>query len=206
MTLADRSSRKFLTALSRNYKSSPGRWQRIHALITPLLLESNITSGAMLEIGGRKNPRNECFPQFSYTALDLDGKPHSSVAVVKADITHCPQIPDASFDFIFSLDVFEHISKPWLAASEIRRILKPGGLTFHSTLFSWRYHPCPIDYWRYTPECLIALFEPLKPLHAAFDYTERRRNILGKDKNRAPVDELGGWRENVRVNYAGLKR
>ena len=39
---------------------------------------------------------------------------------------------------------------PWLAAAEIARILKPGGLAITHTLFSWRNHPCPIDYWRFS--------------------------------------------------------
>ena len=34
---------------------------------------------------------------------------------------------DNSFDFVFSLNAFEHISRPDLALAEIRRVLRPGG-------------------------------------------------------------------------------
>jgi len=37
-------------------------------------------------------------------------------------------LPEASFDFVYSLNVMEHISKPERALSEIRRVLRPGGL------------------------------------------------------------------------------
>ena len=159
----------------------------------------------MLEVGGRMNPRDKDFPMFTYHSLDLDGAPGGVSNTMIGDLTDCPHIPDESFDFIFSFDVFEHIDKPWLAAAETQRLLRPGGVTVHSTLFSWRYHPCPIDYWRYTAEGLRSLFGDLECLHSAFDFTERRRDVRGQGGNAVAPDSFGGWRENVRVNYAGRK-
>jgi len=151
------------------------------------------------------NPRDKDFPMFNYHSLDLDGAPGGVSNTMIGDLTNCPHIPDESFDFIFSFDVFEHIDKPWLAGEETRRLLRPGGVTVHSTLFSWRYHPCPIDYFRYTAEGLKSLFGDLECLHSAFDYTERRRDVRGQGGNAMTPDSFGGWRENVRVNYAGRK-
>lgn len=192
--------------IERLHRDGPDRWQRVFNICNDALAKSGVSAGRMLEIGGRQAPRNEEFPQFLYSAMDLDpAKGSDRVDVTVGNITNCPEIPDGSFDFIFSLDVFEHIDKPWLAAQEIERILKPGGVTVHSTLFSWRYHPCPIDYWRYTPLGLASLFGGLKELHADFDWTERRRNVTGVDGNAMMPDAFGGWRENVRVNFAGHK-
>ncbi len=181
------------------------RWDRVRDLARNALSQAGLSGGAMLEIGGRLNPRNADFPEFAYQALDLEDAPGAGVEVTTGDITNCPQIPDESYDFIFSFDVFEHIDKPWLAASEITRLLRPGGVTMHSTLFSWRYHPCPIDYWRYSAEGLKSLFEGLDCLHSDFDFAERRRDIRGRNRNAVTPDAFGGWRENVRVNYAGMK-
>lgn len=189
-----------------DYKAAPGRWPRVQKIALEALDNAGVASGRMLEIGGRANPRKDAFPKFEYSAMDLAGHPESSVHVEVGDITDCPHIPDESFDFIFSFDVFEHINRPWLAGSEITRLLRPGGVTVHSTLFSWRYHPCPGDYFRYTPEGLKMLFPDLICLSKDFDYTERRRNIIGMGGNRMTPDKLGGWRENVRVHYAGMKR
>ncbi len=190
----------------QHYKSAPDRWVRIKAITDKVLADAGLAEGKLLEIGGRFNPRNQEFPGFDYTALDLKKAPgKDGVAVLAGDITNCPHLPDASFDFILSVDVFEHIATPWLAGQEIVRLLRPGGVTVHSTLFAWRYHPCPIDYWRYSPAGLASLFEGLTTLHADFDHTERRRNMLGRDGNAIEPDALGGWRENVRVTYAGQK-
>ncbi|MGR3607285.1 MAG: class I SAM-dependent methyltransferase [Sulfitobacter sp.] len=191
------------------WEGEKGRWDRVATVAMTALQQAGLNSGRMLEIGGRLNPRNKNFPEFDYTALDLAEAPRASgqkqVEVTLGNITDCPHIGDASFDFIFSLDVFEHIDRPWLAAKEIQRLLKPGGVTVHSTLFSWRYHPCPIDYWRYSAEGLKSLFDGLECLHADFDFTERRRDLRGRDGNMIECDALGGWRENVRVHYAGRK-
>ncbi len=195
-----------LKALEEKWQKATPRWDRVRNVALDALKAGSVTEGRMLEIGGRLNPRNKDFPQFDYHALDFENAPGAEgVTVMTGDITNCPHIPDNSFDFILSFDVFEHIDRPWLAAAEIRRLLRPGGVTVHSTLFSWRYHPCPIDYWRYTAEGLKSLFD-LECLHSSFDYSERRRDVRGQGKNAMPPDALGGWRENVRVHYAGIKR
>ncbi|MDJ0826665.1 MAG: methyltransferase domain-containing protein [Rhodobacter sp.] len=195
-----------LEALAKEWSDGPLRWERVKKVASDALASANLRGGKMLEIGGRRNPRDKAFPGFEYYALDLDGAPGAKTKVMVGDITECPQIESESIDFIFSLDVFEHIAKPWLAGAEIQRILRPGGVTVHSTLFSWRYHPCPIDYWRYSAEGLRSLFPDLLCLYSDFDAAERRRDIRGKDGNKVEIDALGGWRENVRVHYAGLKR
>lgn len=187
------------------WKRGKSRWPRVQQMTMEALTKGGLAGGDMLEVGGRMNPRDKDFPMFNYHSLDLDGAPGGVSNTMIGDLTNCPHIPDESFDFIFSFDVFEHIDKPWLAAAETQRLLRPGGITVHSTLFAWRYHPCPIDYWRYTAEGLKSLFGDLECLHSAFDFTERRRDVRGQGGNAVTPDAFGGWRENVRVNYAGQK-
>jgi SAM-dependent methyltransferase len=40
--------------------------------------------------------------------------------------------PDASFDFVYSFSVFEHIDRPQEAVKEIARVLRPGGVCYIS--------------------------------------------------------------------------
>lgn len=188
--------------LERYHEAFPPRTDRVGEHLATMLSGAGIREGRLLEIGGRENPQGGRFPTFDYVNLDLT---ETGPGVIRGDITDCPEIPSGSFDAVISVDVFEHIQEPWKAAPEIVRLLRPGGFTYHSTLFSWRYHPCPVDYWRYTPDALRFLFRDLECLRADFDAVERRRNIIGKGKHRIAPDAFGGWRENWRVFYAGLK-
>lgn len=186
------------------YKAHGARTTRIFAHFSTLLEAHGPHTGDLLEIGGQYNPiRNRFDPsRYRYTAIDLA---RTADFVIEADITNCPHIPDQSFDVIYSVDVFEHINRPWRAAEEITRLLRPGGLVYTSTLFSWRYHPCPIDYWRFTPECLAFLFSGLETVASGFDTLERRRNIVGDGDNKVVEDAFGGWREHWRVYHVGRK-
>lgn len=46
---------------------------------------------------------------------------------IQADLGRPIPLPNASYDFVFSFNAFEHIPDPSLAINEIIRILKPGG-------------------------------------------------------------------------------
>lgn len=168
-------------------------------------------SGDVLEIGGHnlKQCSIQHFPEPRYRYHDLNLVESDIPNTIIADITDCrSEIPDNSFDFIFSSDVFEHIDRPWLAAEEIGRILKPGGITVHHTLWSWRNHPCPIDYWRYSPECLEFLFNGLTVLEKGYDLSQRRYDQPGQwrsGNDSVPVDQFGGWREHWSVYVVARK-
>jgi len=114
-----------LTALENGWRSAPVRDERINEHLIGLVRRAGITGGSVLEIGGRMHPRGHAFgPAFSYVNLDLV---HSDENTIVGDITNCPEIADGTYDVVLSVDVFEHIDRPWLAAAEIARILKPGG-------------------------------------------------------------------------------
>jgi SAM-dependent methyltransferase len=49
---------------------------------------------------------------------------------------HIP-VPDASFDFVYSDEVFEHVLNQPLAWQEIVRVLKPGGVGVHVIPAKW---------------------------------------------------------------------
>ncbi|TDT17337.1 methyltransferase family protein [Ilumatobacter fluminis] len=196
-----------LELLEQEWKRGPRRNDRINAHIRAVLAAAGLSAGDVLEIGAREHPRTDVFAAsaWNYSVMDIEAG-SSSVPVVVGDITSCPELPDESFDVAVSVDVFEHVNRPWLAAEEISRLLRPGGISYTSTLFAWRYHPVPIDFWRFTPDCLDFLFADLDRVDSGFDTTERRRDIRGRGRrDQVPIDGLGGFRENWRVFHVGRK-
>ena len=168
-------------------------------------------SGKVLEIGGHRLEKcaASLFNPKKFEYYDLNIKESDIPNTIIADICDCKkEIPANEFDIVFSSDVMEHIERPWLAAEEITRILKPGGVAMIFTLWAWRYHPCPLDYWRFSHECLKFLFHGLTCLEADYDISERRvdrRGFWPSGMDAVPVDRLGGWRENWAVYYIGQK-
>lgn len=61
------------------------------------------------------------------------------------------------FNFIFCLNVFEHIFNSQKLMSSISKNLPPKGTAIISTPYLYQYHPSPKDFWRYTPESLEEL-------------------------------------------------
>ncbi len=92
------------------------------------------------------------------TAIDIPGAPHAGsrlFPVTEYDGEHIPY-PDGSFDMVFSSNVLEHIAHIIAFQSEIRRVLKPGGVAVHVVpSASWRiwtsfahYPALPKNIWR----------------------------------------------------------
>ncbi len=68
-------------------------------------------------------------------------------------------LADHSVDVILSTQVLEHVEDPRSYLRECRRLLKDGGRLVVSTHGIWRYHPDPLDLWRWTGPGLRRLLE-----------------------------------------------
>lgn len=173
---------------------------------------AGINSGKVCEIGGPNNSFGNDMPDYDFEYLSLypDAKFDS---VLVADATQCDHLKGERYDAIFSVSVFEHISKPWKAAEHLCRLLKPGGIMYHAAPFSYFYHGAPADFWRFTPDAMNLMFSSLKPIKSEFYAENRRRDNRGSDFNPVDrdggpafsVDAFGGWRENMYTIYCGQK-
>ena len=65
---------------------------------------------------------------------------------------------NASVDTVLLFNVLEHLYNFPLILSEIRRVLKSGGVLIGAVPFLVAYHPDPHDYWRFTQETLEKIF------------------------------------------------
>lgn len=63
----------------------------------------------------------------------------------------------AAFGTVVCLNVIEHVVNPFEVFLSLNVLTRKGGLVIISTVFSFPYHPSPIDYWRFSPECLKML-------------------------------------------------
>ena len=75
-----------------------------------------------------------------------------------------------SFDAVVACSVFEHVQKPWIAANEILKVLKPGGVFFIQTHQTFPIHGYPNDYFRYTREGLETCFEQASHMLSAYEF------------------------------------
>jgi SAM-dependent methyltransferase len=88
--------------------------------------------------------------------VNLEVVPYRSTDVL-ADNERLP-FKDASFDGALSLAVLEHVRNPMRAASELCRVLKPGGKLLAVVPLLQPVHAFPHHYFNMTAEGLAALF------------------------------------------------
>lgn len=167
-----------------------------------------------IDIGGRIGELKDIADGFDYHILELEKNESNipGITFIQSDICKCPDIEDESYDVVYSNNVFEHLERPWDAAKECIRIVKKNGLIIHNAPFAWRYHPCPVDYFRYTSQGLASLFcstDQVDTLFSGYDLTHRRNDHRGgkmeMNLDVPPIDEFGGWREHWISIFIGMK-
>lgn len=100
---------------------------------------SRMVSGRVLEIGTGTGygaeiiaPYAECFTTIDKTRSEELGVLPENVEFVEAKVPPLP-FADASFDYVVSFQVIEHIAKDKEFVREVHRVLKPGGKFIVST-------------------------------------------------------------------------
>jgi len=93
--------------------------------------------GRLLDLGC--GPRDQAAPAahygLAYAGVDFT----SDRADLRAD-AHAIPFRDATFDAVLSYAVFEHLYHPHLAAREVARVLKPGGVFFGAVSLGEPFH------------------------------------------------------------------
>jgi hypothetical protein len=110
------------------------------------------------------------------------------------DVVHNLERPFPSnigiFKHVVCHSVFEHVSRPWLAAENIQNVMDDGATIYLSVPWAWRFHSYPSDYWRISHEALKVLFPLVEWRSYSYD-------VGGKHK----LNEI----QNVGLTRGGVK-
>jgi hypothetical protein len=118
---------------------------------------------SVLELGtrqstpGRSTMHRDWVPHAA-EFLGTDIQRGADVDVVADAHTLSSTFGSERFDAIISCSTFEHIKYPILAAHELMKTLKVGGLLYLQTHQTFALHGYPHDYCRFSREALAALF------------------------------------------------
>ena len=105
----------------------------------------------LLDIGCREGAQSEMFRRMGYevTSVDIDGiYDHCQIV----DCNNRLPFEDAQFDVIWSSEVIEHLIDPYFAASELRRVARPGGRLVLTTPNSFAVYFCVLAALGLTPQ------------------------------------------------------
>lgn len=69
---------------------------------------------------------------------------------------------NSTVDILVADQVLEHTKRPWVAADEIFRVVRKGGMAIMTTPFLLPIHYCPLDCWRIAPQGYEVLFPDTK--------------------------------------------
>ncbi len=101
---------------------------------------------ARILVVGAGDKRYPDLPNVRYTYTDVilgEG------ADYVCDLHDLP-FPDESFDAVIAVAVLEHVADPFRCASEIARVLRPGGYVYSVTPFMQQVHMGRYDFTRFT--------------------------------------------------------
>ena len=95
------------------------------------------------------------------TYIGFDYYPGNNVDVV-GDVHNLSKYfdKDEKFDIIYTTACFEHFAMPWIAATEISKMLKVGGHLMIETHFTYSSHERPWHFFQFSDMALKVLFSP----------------------------------------------
>jgi SAM-dependent methyltransferase len=115
-------------------------------------------TGLVLDAGCGRQSWKKLILEHCTEYHSIDIRPQGEVTYI-GSVEDMPMISSGTYDTIVCHQVLEHVRRPWLAAREFHRILRPGGKAIVSVPHLSRYHELPFDFFRYTAHGLASMFE-----------------------------------------------
>ncbi len=146
---------------------------------------------------------------FATEALGFCRERGDHYPLTRADVRRLP-FADGSFDVVTAMDIIEHIDDDKAAASEIRRVLKPGGrlfVTVPAFPSLWSEHDEALHHYRrYTAPHLKDLFQRVGLTVPKLSYTVTSLFpgiwLYRQLSNKLPKRRAGGEKKANLVNFS----
>jgi predicted SAM-dependent methyltransferase len=158
-----------------------------------------VRNATVIEMGAkRSNPANSTLHRTwaaedaEFTGTDFENG--IDVDVVADAHSLSLSFKPGSVDAVISVSVFEHLQRPWIAAMEIGKVLKPGGIVFVYTHFAFPIHGFPSDYYRFTREGLETIFTDAGLTVLGLDYENPCQIFSEADPNTQNLEAFTGVR------------
>ncbi len=131
--------------------------RRFTARCADVLSPSVLELGSLQSVPGRSTLHRDWVPHASeFLGTDIEDGPDVEIV---ADLHRLTDVVGPErFDVILSCSTFEHLKYPTVAAHELMKALKVGGLLFVQTHQSLPLHGYPNDYFRFSQDALASLF------------------------------------------------
>ncbi len=105
-----------------------------------------------------------------FTGMDFIGcDVRAGNGVDKIENVECLTLKDNSAGTVLCLDTLEHVENVHNAMKEMYRVVVPGGLVIITSVFYFKIHDFPYDYWRFTPKAFELLLKPFSKSEVTSD-------------------------------------
>jgi SAM-dependent methyltransferase len=119
-----------------------------------------------------------------FTGIDIAEGPNVDVVADLCDAGFAEKHPDlvGHFGLVVCGALLEHVKNPFDAASNIAKLLRPGGQLYYLGPWVWGYHAYPDDYWRFSFSALQELFKGFEWLEWYYAGTTKNVGIRVADR------------------------
>ena len=129
--------------------------------ICKILTINDLRGKSVIEIGsknvnGTVRPIMELLEPRSYVGVDIE--PGDGVDLICSMCDLINRFGKNNFDVAISTCLLEHIKNWQEAVSNLKHVVKEGGLIIVAVPHLWEYHGHPCDYWRFTSQDLKQIF------------------------------------------------
>lgn len=101
-------------------------------------LASVLPNSLVLDVGCREGTLKKYLPEnIKYSGIDIVPRPEKNI--IGCDVTKGLPFKNDFFDYIFCLEVLEHLKNPFFVLGELKRIVKPTGFIIFSVPSPYHY-------------------------------------------------------------------